>query len=255
MSEEDAALFCMFWEIDNHPTPEPGGSSVGPALADGDVPMPEETVPETTMSTKPVPSDRPEDPRCTSVCNRPMGDSQDTKPADSARLAHVQERAGAQGGDSMISRPLRLQATIGTQTNDTTPPRIETLEENEAPGILKETVTPRPMQPESNETQCEGRRRADIETPERSEPEFDNPWTLLPFAEAIWRPTYRVRAVTSAEDVDPRVQEVLDLPVLNLAAVQGEDPDLVFIKELLQEHDVRPPWNAVREESAEVKIL
>ena len=31
MSEEDAVLF---WEIDNHSTPEPGGSSVGPALAD-----------------------------------------------------------------------------------------------------------------------------------------------------------------------------------------------------------------------------
>ncbi len=64
-----------------------------------------------------------------------------------------------------------------------------------------------------------------------------------------------MRAVTSDDDVNPRVQEVLDMPVLNLAAVQGEDPDLVFIKELLRDHDVRPPWNAVREESAEVKIL
>ncbi len=64
-----------------------------------------------------------------------------------------------------------------------------------------------------------------------------------------------MRAVTSADDVDPRVQEVLDLPILNLAAVQGEDPDLVFIRELLREHDVRPFWNVVREESAEVKIL
>ncbi len=64
-----------------------------------------------------------------------------------------------------------------------------------------------------------------------------------------------MRAITSANDVDPRVQEVLDLPVLNLAAVQGEEPDLVFIKELLREHNVRPPWNVVREESAEAKIL
>ncbi len=111
------------------------------------------------------------------------------------------------------------------------------------------------MQPESNETQYEGWRRADIETPDRLEPEFDNLWATLPFAEATWRPTYRVRAVTSADDVDPRVQEVLDLPVLNLAAMQGEDPDLVFITELLRDHDVRPPWNTVREESAEVKIL
>ncbi len=64
-----------------------------------------------------------------------------------------------------------------------------------------------------------------------------------------------MRAVTSADDVDPRVQEVLDLPVLNLAVMQSEDPELVFIKELLREHDVRPPSNVVQEESAEVKIL
>ncbi len=43
----------------------------------------------------------------------------------------------------------------------------------------------------------------------------------------------RVRAITSANDVDPRVQEVLDLPVFNLADTQVEDPNLVFTKELL----------------------
>ncbi len=107
----------------------------------------------------------------------------------------------------------------------------------------------------NNKTQPGGRRRADTETSDRQEPECENPWTLLPFTEATWRTTYRVRAVTSANDIDPRVQEVLDLPVFNLAAVQGEEPDLVFIKELLGEYDVRPPWNVVREESAEVKIL
>ncbi len=64
MSEEDAALF---WEIDDHPTPHPGGSCIGPALADRDAPMPEETVPEIKTSTKPVPSDKPEDPRRTGV--------------------------------------------------------------------------------------------------------------------------------------------------------------------------------------------
>ncbi len=42
-----------------------------------------------------------------------------------------------------------------------------------------------------------------------------------------------MRAVTLAEDVDHRVQEVLDLPVLNLVPVQGEDPVFVCIKELL----------------------
>ncbi len=230
MSEEDATLF---WEIDNHPTPDPGDSSEGPALTDGAIPITEEAVPETTIATRSVPNDKPEDPRCTGVCTRPAGDSQDTKPADSACLARVQERAGALTDDTLTPGPPCLQATIGTQTDETTQPRIETLEESETPAILEETVIPRPMQPESNETQREGWRRADIETPDRLEPEFDNLWAMLPFAEATWRPTYRARAVTSADDVDPRVQEVLDLPVLNLAAVQGEDPDLVFIKELL----------------------
>ena len=78
---------------------------------------------------------------------------------------------------------------------------------------------------------------------------------MLPFAEATWRLTYRVRAITSADDVDPRVQEVLNLLVLDLAAAQNEDPDLVLMKELLSEHDIRPPWDTVRKESAEVKIL
>ena len=64
MSEEEAVLF---WEIDNHPTPGSRDSSVGPALADGIIPVTEETVPETTTSTKPVPSDKPEDPRCNGV--------------------------------------------------------------------------------------------------------------------------------------------------------------------------------------------
>ncbi len=74
-------------------------------------------------------------------------------------------------------------------------------------------------------------------------------WTVLPFAQATWRSTHRLRAVTSAEDVDPRVLEVLDLPTLKLAAVQDEDPDLQFIKELSRDNDVRPPWDIVREKS------
>ncbi len=49
--------------------------------------------------------------------------------------------------------------------------------------------------------------------------------------------------------------EVLDLPTLNLATVQEEDPDIQLVKELLRDHDVLPPWDTVREESAEVKIL
>ncbi len=192
----------------------------------------EETVPENTTVTRPVPNEKPEVPQCIGVCNRPVSDSQDTKPADSARLARVQERTRVPADNPVTPGFLCLQATTGTVPN-----RIETLEENGAPETLKETVTPGPEQP----TRPGGRRRADTETPDRHEPEFNSPWTLLPFAEATFRTTYQVRAVTSADDVYPRVQEVLDLPVLNLATVQGEDPDLVFIKELLQEHDVRHP--------------
>ncbi len=171
MSKEDAALF---WEIDSHPAPGPGDSSVGPTLADGTVPVTEETVPEIPAETRPVPNDRPEDPQCTSICNRPVGDSQDNKPADSARLARVQERSGAPVDDSVTPEPPCLQATTSTQTDETTPPRTETLEENEASETLKETVTPRSMQPGSNKTPPEGWSRADIETPDRPKPEFDD---------------------------------------------------------------------------------
>ena len=70
-----------------------------------------------------------------------------------------------------------------------------------------------------------GRRKADLETPYGPAPELEeNLWATWPFAEATWRPTYRVIAINSADDVDPRVQEVLDLPVLNLAVAQDEDP-------------------------------
>ena len=114
--------------------------------------------------------------------------------------------------------------------------------EKETPLPPIETTREGPDQPEDRRTQRRGRRRTDRETP-------DGTW------EATWRLTYCVRAITSADDVDPRVQEVLDLPVLNLVAAQEKDPDLVIVKELLQDHDIRIPWNAVREESAEVKIL
>ncbi len=75
MSEEDAALF---WEIDNHPTPAPGDSSVESVVADGTVPVTEEIVPEITTVTRSVPNEKPQDPRCTGVYNRPVSDSQDT---------------------------------------------------------------------------------------------------------------------------------------------------------------------------------
>ncbi len=98
MSEDDAALF---WEIGDNPAPDPGRSSVGPTMADRAAPTTEEAASKTTISTRSVPSDRPDGSRCTNdepdnpqcmdVCTRPAADSQDTKPADSASLARLQE--------------------------------------------------------------------------------------------------------------------------------------------------------------------
>ena len=230
MSEKDAALF---WEIDSHPEAGPGDSDVEAKLEEKTIPETEETVPENSAVTGPMPDDKPDDPRSTGMRDRPVRSSQDTKPADLARQAHVHERLDAPADDSVPPGPSYPVVTAGTQTDVTSQPGIETWRENETPEPLKETVTPGPKQPASSETPTEGPRRADTETPGKPELESDSLWTLLPFAEATWRTTYRARAVTSADDVDPRVQEVLDLPVLNLAAVQSEDPDLVFVKELL----------------------
>ncbi len=162
MSEEDAALF---WEVDSHPVPSPEDGGVGPEWEERTVPVTAEAVPKEIAKTRPVPEDRPEDSQGTSVCNRPVSDSQDTKPADSARLARMQERLGAPVDNSVTPGPPRLQATTGTQTDETNQPRIKAGEESEAPEALKETVTPGSEQPVSNKTPLGGRRRADIETP------------------------------------------------------------------------------------------
>ena len=119
MSEEDAALFR---EIGNNPAPDPGSSSVGPTLSDRAALIAEEAASETTICIRPVPSDGPDNPRCTEVCANPADDSQDTTPADSARMASVQERTGALSDDILIPRPSHLQATIATQTDETTQP-------------------------------------------------------------------------------------------------------------------------------------
>ncbi len=57
-----------------------------------------------------------------------------------ACTARVQEWTGALTDDILTPRPLCPQATIGTQTDETTQPRIETLLESEAPAIPKETT-------------------------------------------------------------------------------------------------------------------
>ena len=108
----------------------------------------------------------------------------------------------------------------------------------------------------STEKRRQGQRETSHEPPAETQHCVNkNLWTTLSFAQATWRSTSRVRAITSANDIDLWVQEVLDLPVLNLATAQGEDPDLLFLKELLQDHDSRPQWDTACEESAEVNIL
>ena len=98
MSEEDAALF---WEVDSSHAHGPEENRAGPELAERTVPVSKETVPENTTVTRPVPNEKPEDPQCTGVCNRPVSDSQYTKPADSAGLARVQERTGVPEDNSV----------------------------------------------------------------------------------------------------------------------------------------------------------
>ncbi len=114
------------------------------------------------------------------------------------------------------------------RANGETEKNKETLLEDKAPTTPTETSILGQTPPKCIRMRCKGWRRADLEISDRPthEAERDH-WAVLPFAGGTWRPTYSVRAVTSADYVDPHVQEVLDLPVLNLAAAKDEDPDLV----------------------------
>ncbi len=60
MFVEDAALFG---ELDSHPAPGLEDNSVGPELAERTVSVTEETVPENTAVTRPVPNEEPGDPQ------------------------------------------------------------------------------------------------------------------------------------------------------------------------------------------------
>ena len=90
-----------------------------------------------------------------------------------------------------------------------------------------------PPQPKDRRVRRKSRRKDNPEILPKDACTEPDLWTMLPFAQGTWRSTHRLRAVTSAEDVDPRVLAVLDLPILNLAAAQEEDPDIQFVKELL----------------------
>ncbi len=121
----------------------------------------------------------------------------------------------------------------------------ETLLEDVTPTTLMETVF-RANPALDIRVRRKGREKANPETPVGAMCTETDLWTVLPFAKAAWISTHHVRAVTSAEDVDPRVQEVLDLPTLDLAAEQDEDPDLQFVNGLLDFNGPRCPTSMGR---------
>ena len=173
---------------------------------------------EEVTSIGPVPTSEPDDSRRADASATFVDGSQNTKPVEPVCTVRGLYQAGAPADNTSTPRPLCPQATVRTQTNEMNQPRAETSWKDETPTTPTETIIPRPTPSKSIRTRCKGWRKADLETPYGPAPEFEgNLWAALPFAEATWRPIYRVRAVTSADDVDPLVQEVLDLPILNLA--------------------------------------
>ncbi len=257
MSEEDAALF---WSVDTPTDPVSGEENTDQTLESTEATLAEGFCLETTTL--------PEQARATNVltvhCNMRKtipAETQETKPAaqhaQATNTVVVDEIRGEE-----IAIPILRQLTTGTQTGSgdssleaETLNLEETVSEDTSSNTPIETTSSGPSQPKDKRVGRKSRRKDNPEIvmkDARTEPDL---CTVLPFPQATWRSTHRLRAVTSAEDVDPRVLEVLDLPTLNLAAAQEEDPDIQFVKELLRDHDVRPPWDTVREESAEVKIL
>ncbi len=151
--------------------------------------------------------------------------------------------------------PMLRQSTTGTQTESRDSllgAEIATLKETQSEEPSSNTpieaMSSGLPQPKDNRERQKCRRRDSPETHARNANAAPDLWAVLPFSQAIWRSAHHLRAITSAEDVDPRVLEVLDLPTLNLATAQEEDPDIQLVKELLRDHDVRPPWDTVREE-------
>ncbi len=100
-------------------------------LPDRAAPIAEEAAPVRVIPIRPVPEREPDDSRRMNAGANPMDDSQDTKPVESACTACRQDRTGALADDTYVPRPLYLQATIGTQTNETNQPQRETLLEKE----------------------------------------------------------------------------------------------------------------------------
>ena len=257
MSEEDAALF---WSVDISTDPVSGEKSAGRTLESTEAtPTKGLCLGTTTLPEQAKAINAP-----TVHCS--IGK---TTSADTAQYPKLAVRSQATNtvvvgeiprNETVIQR--LHQITTGTQTESgsssletETLNLKETLSEETFSNTPIETTSSGQPQPKDKRVRRKSRRKDNPETLMKDACTEPDLWTLLPFAQATWRSTHHLRAVTSAEDIDSHVLEVLDLPTLNLAAAQEEDPDLQFVKELLRDHDVRPPWDTVREESAEVKIL
>ncbi len=257
MSEEDAALF---WSVDIPADPVSGETGASPALEPAEAapagrPCPEaKTLPEQAIT--------PSAPtvQC-SIRQATLAEvAQDTQPAMRSQATSTVDVDEVSGEKTNISMPRQITTDTQTENGDSLlGAEVLTLKETQSKETSSntpiETMSSGPLPPKDMRERQKCRRRDSSETRAKDAHAAPDLWAVLPFFLATWRSTHRVRAVTSAEDVDPRVLEVLDLPTLNLATVQEEDPDIQLVKELLRDHDVRPPWDTVREESAEVKIL
>ncbi len=249
MSEEDAALFRR---VDIPTDPVSGEESADPVLDSIEATPVKGLCLETTSLLEPVraTSETAVDGSTGKVALAET--AQDTKPTLQSQATNTEDVDEIQKAETAIQR--LCQVTTGTQTeNGDSLQEAETLNLKET--LSEDTSSDTPIeityfgltQPKDMRVRQKGRRKDNPETPVKATHTEPDLWTVLPFAQATWRSTHRLRAITSAEDVDHRVLEVLDLPTLDLAAAQEEDPDLQFVKELLRYHDVRPPWDIVRE--------
>ncbi len=239
MSDEVAALF---WRVDTPADPVSGEESADPTVdSTGATPARGLCLETTTLA---------EQARATNASTVNCGIRKttsaetvlDTKPAVQSQAINTVDVDEIQEAEISISR-LR-QVTNGTQTESGDSLQgTETLNLKET--LSEETSSKTPIetsfglsQPKDVRVRRKSGRKDNLETLAKDARNGPDLWTVLPFDQATWRLTHRVRVVTSAEDVDPHVLEVLDWPTLNLAAVQEEDPDIQFVKELLRDHDV-----------------
>ena len=216
MSEEDAALF---WRVDTTTDPGSGKKSPDSALGLTEATLVKGLCLGTMTLLEPVIATSAPAIKCSTVKVAPAETAQDTKPAVQPQATNTVDVNEIQNAKAAIQR-LR-QVTTGTQTENEnglhyaeTLNLKETLSEDASSNTPIETTSFGLTQPKDIRVRRKGRRKANpaiLVKATCSEPDL---WTVLPFAQATWRSTHHLRAVTYAEDVDPRVLEVLDLPIL-----------------------------------------